>query len=64
MQLRRWQALLAIAVGDLVAEHSTSPKSEYSLCPKITLAVAGGVLGSQAFRGGAAIYIPVSSCAS
>jgi hypothetical protein len=48
MQLRRWQALLAIAV----------------LCPKITLAVAGGVLGPQAFRGGTAIYIPVSACAS
>jgi len=64
MQLRTRQALLAITVGGLVAGALDLAQARILFGPKIPLAVAGGLLGSQPFRGGTAIYILVSSCTS
>jgi len=57
MQSRRRQALLAIAIGGLVAGTLDLAQACILFGPTVPLAVAGGLLGSQAFRGGAAIYI-------
>jgi hypothetical protein len=57
MQLRRRQALLAITVGGLVAGTLDLAQACILFGPTVPLAVAGGLLGSQAFRGGATIYL-------
>jgi hypothetical protein len=64
MQLRRRQALLAITVGGLVTGILDLTQACMLFGPKVPLAVAGGILGSQAFGGGTAIYIWVSCCTS
>jgi hypothetical protein len=57
MQLRRRQALSAITVGGLVAGTLDLAQACLLFGPTVPLAVAGGLLGAQAFRGGTAIYI-------
>ena len=57
MQLRRSHALLAITVGGLVAGILDLSQAFILFGPKVPLAVAGGLLGPQAFRGGVAVYI-------
>ena len=57
MQLRRRQALLAITIGGLVAGILDLSQAFILFGPKIPLAIAGGLLGPQAFRGGVAVYI-------
>ena len=57
MQLRRRQALLAITVGGLVAGTLDLAQACILFGPKIPLAIAGGLLGPQAFRGGTGTYI-------
>jgi hypothetical protein len=57
MRLRRGQALLAIAVGGLVAGTLDLAQACILFGPTVPLAVAGGLLGSQAFRGGTTICL-------
>jgi hypothetical protein len=57
MRSRRRQALLAITAGGLVAGTLDLAQACMLFGPKVPLAVAGGILGSQAFGGGTATYI-------
>jgi len=57
MQLRRSHALLAITVGGLIAGILDLSQAFILFGPKIPLAIAGGLLGPQAFRGDLAVYI-------
>jgi hypothetical protein len=51
------KAVLAIAVGGLIAGLLDLGQAIILFGTKIPLAIAAGLLGPQAFRGGAAIYI-------
>jgi hypothetical protein len=57
MQLKTRRALLAITVGGLVAGTLDLTQACILFGPKIPLAIAGGLLGPQAFRGGVGTYI-------
>jgi hypothetical protein len=50
-------AILAIGVGGLVAGALDLSQALILFGTGIPLAIAGGLLGSQAFKGGAAIYV-------
>jgi len=57
MQLRRSHALLAITVGGLIAGILDLSQAFILFGPKIPLAIAGGLLGPQAFRVDLSVYI-------
>lgn len=57
MQLRSRQALLAIAAGGLVAGTLDLAQACILLVRRSPSPIAGGLLGSQAFRGDTAMYI-------
>lgn len=50
-------AALAIAVGGLVAGTLDLTQACILFGPRVPLAIAGGLLGEQAFQGGVAIYV-------
>ena len=54
---RSGNAILAIVVGGLVAGTLDVTQAVIRFGKKIPLAIAGGLLGPQAFRGGAGTYI-------
>jgi hypothetical protein len=56
-QLSGRNATLAVAVGGLIAGILDLTQALILFGPKIPLAIAAGLLGQQAFRGGAATYV-------
>jgi hypothetical protein len=53
----KWNALLAIGVGGLIAGALDLTQACILFSPKIPLAIAAGLLGPQAFHGGKATYV-------
>ena len=57
MQLRKRSALLAIAVGGLIAGALDLAQASFLFGAKIPLVIAAGLLGRSALHGGTAIYV-------